>query len=61
MKYAIFLVVLVVAVFFLRHRRRVVRERRERYSRPLECSRVFKPGTDPFDPKERIEFYTSRK
>lgn len=61
MKYLLFLVVLVAVAFFLRHRREVLRKRRERHVPPIECTRAFHAGSDPFDPNERIEFYLRKK
>lgn len=47
-------------VFFLRCRRR--RRRREEGRRgQLQIVRVFEPGSDPFNPQERIEFYTHKR
>jgi hypothetical protein len=60
MKYALAFIGIVVLLFFF-CRRRSARKRAQRYLCQFESTRVFTPGTDPFDPKERIEFYSHRR
>lgn len=58
-----FLMIVAVGLAFLlvlgfRHRRSVVRRRKEPY---YESIRVFKPDVDPFNPDERIEFFVRKR
>lgn len=47
----------IVLVLLLSSRRRVVRERKLRYSHQAHSTRIFKPESDPFNSSERIEIY----
>lgn len=61
MKYLLFLAAVVLAVFFLRHFRKRRKARPQESSPEIYSKRVFREGADPFDPKERIEFYYRKK